>query len=219
MSRVRVHNIVVSLDGYATGEGQSLDAPFGDAQEQMGEWFARARIWRGTQTDPSALSADDLISDGWGKGVGAEIIGRRMFWPLPGPWPDEDWKGWWGENPPFHTPCFVLTHYPRKSIEMQGGTTFHFINATPAEALKRAQDAANGLDVRVGGGPTTIQQFLAADLIDHLHIVLIPVVLGGGIRLWDGLDKLEQRFAIESMSTPSGVTRFTLTRRDGPRTN
>jgi dihydrofolate reductase len=219
MSRVRVHNIVVSLDGYATGEGQALDAPFGDAQEQMGTWFARARIWRGTQAAPSALNADELIAGGWATGIGAEIMGRRKFGPQQGPWTDDHWKGWWGDDPPFHTPCFVLTHHPRESIEMQGGTTFHFINATPAEVLARAQDAAKGLDVRIGGGPTTIQEFLAADLVDHLHIVLIPVVLGRGIRLWDGLDKLEQRFAIESVSTPSGVTHITFTRRDGPRTN
>src|SRR5258708_330775 len=127
MSKVRVHNIVVSVDGFATGEGPTFDSPFGHAQDLMAPWFSRARIWRGTQDGVGGRPADEARADTWGRGVGAEIRGGGKFGPQQGEWPDERWKGWWGENPPFHTPCFILTHYPRKSIEMQGGTTFHFI--------------------------------------------------------------------------------------------
>ena len=139
-------------------------------------------------------------------------MGRNKFGPQRGPWADDDWKGWWGDDPVFHTPVFVLTHHPRASIEMAGGTTFHFIDATPAEALRLAREAADGLDVRIGGGPSTVRQFLAADLVDHLHLIVAPIVLGRGVRLWDGLEGLEQRFAVEAVSSPSGVTHLTFTR-------
>jgi dihydrofolate reductase len=140
-------------------------------------------------------------------------MGRNKFGPHRGPWADEEWKGWWGDNPPFHTPVLVLTHHPRPSIEMKGGTTFRFIDATPTEAIKVAREAAGGLDVRIGGGPSTIRQFLAANLIDYMHIVIVPIVLGRGERLWDGLEELERHFDVESVSSPSGVTHLTLTRR------
>jgi len=139
-------------------------------------------------------------------------MGRNKFGPQRGPWADEEWKGWWGDEPPFHTPVYVLTHHPRRSIEMKGGTTFNFIDAGPSEAIEVAREAAGGLDVRIGGGPSTIRQFLAADLIDYLHVVVVPIVLGRGERLWDGLEELEQRFDVESVSSPSGVTHLTLTR-------
>jgi dihydrofolate reductase len=157
--------------------------------------------------------ADEAFASNWGTGIGAEIMGRNKFGPQRGPWADEDWKGWWGDDPVFHTPVFVLTHNPRPTIEMKGGTTFHFIEATPAEALRIAKEAACELDVRIGGGPSTVRQFLAADLIDHMHVVIAPIVLGRGERLWDGLEGLEERFDIEAVSTPSGVTHFTFTRR------
>lgn len=216
MSRVRVHNLVVSLDGFATGEGPTFESPFGHAQDLMMTWFSRARIWRGKPDEPGSITADEAIADSWGQGIGAEIMGRGKFGPQHGPWTDEKWRGWCGENPPFHTPCFILTHYPRNPIEMEGGTTFYFLDATPDKAIKRASEAAGGLDVRLGGGPSTIRDFLAADLVDHLHVVLVPIVLGRGVRLWDGLEVLEQRFEIESVSTPSGVTHITFSRR--PRT-
>jgi dihydrofolate reductase len=139
-------------------------------------------------------------------------MGRGKFGPQQGPWTDEEWKGWWGDNPVFHTPVFVLTHHPRPSIEMDGGTTFHFIDASPAEALAAAREAAGELDVRIGGGPSTIRQFLAADLIDHMHLALVPILLGRGVRLLDGLEGLEERFDIEQVSSPSGVTHLTFTR-------
>lgn len=217
MSRVRVHNFSVSLDGFGTGEGQSLDAPFGHAGIRLHEWFFPTRSFRSlqaTQGEPvGSTGIDDVFASTWDRGIGAEIMGRNKFGPQRGPWTDEEWKGWWGDDPPFHTPVFVLTHHRRPSIEMKGGTTFHFVDTSPAEALKIAKDAAGGQDVRIGGGPSTIRAFLAADLIDYMHVVIVPIVLGRGERLWDGLEELESRFAVESVSSPSGVTHLTLSRR------
>jgi dihydrofolate reductase len=216
MSRVRVHNFSVSLDGFGTGDGQSREAPFGHAGNRLHEWFFPTRTFRSfgdTQGDPGgSAGVDNAFASNWATGIGAEIMGRNKFGPQRGPWADEEWKGWWGDDPPFHTPVYVLTHHPRPSIEMKGGTTFNFIDAGPAEALEVAREAAGGLDVRIGGGPSTIRLFLAADLIDYLHVVVVPIVLGRGERLWDGLEELEQRFDVESVSSPSGVTHFTLTR-------
>lgn len=214
MSRVRVHNFSVSLDGFGTGEGQSLETPFGHAGNRLHEWFFPTRTFREMQGQPGgSIGIDDAFASNWGSGVGAEIMGRNKFGYQRGPWADEDWKGWWGDDPPFHTPVIILTHHPRPTIEMKGGTTFQFINSSPAEALEVARPVAGGLDVRIGGGPSTIRQFLAADLIDHMHIVIVPIVLGRGERLWDGLEELEQRFNVEVVSSPSGVTHVTFTRR------
>ena len=188
MPNLRVHNLVVSLDGYATGEGQSLDAAFGHAQQEFMEWFGKLRIWRGVLLD-GKLGVDEAIASAWGTAIGAEIMGRNKFRPITGPWPDDGWRGWWGEDPPFHTPCFVMTHHERELLTV-GDTTFHFVSGTPAEVLRLAQQAAGDLDVRLGGGPTTINEFLAADLVDYLHVVQVPIVLGRGVRLWDGLDRL-----------------------------
>ena len=213
MSLVRVHNLSVSLDGYATGEGQRLEAPFGHAGTRLTEWFFTTRTFLSMHGEPGGTTGtDDAIAHNWGPGIGAEIMGRNKFGPQRGPWTDDNWKGWWGDNPPFHTPCFVLTHYPRPSIEMEGGTTFHFLDAGPAEALAVAREAAGDLDIRIGGGPATIRQFLAADLVDHLHVVIVPIVLGRGESLWEGMEGLEARFDVEAVSTPSGVTHVTFTR-------
>ncbi|MFD9755602.1 dihydrofolate reductase family protein [[Kitasatospora] papulosa] len=213
MSRVRVHNFSVSVDGFATGEGQSPDAPFGHAGTRLHEWFFPTRTFQRMLGKPGgSTGADDAIASTWEAGVGAEIMGRNKFSPLRGPWENDDWKGWWGPNPPFHTPVFVLTHHPRPSVEMEGGTTFHFIDATPQEALRQAREAAGGLDVRIGGGPSTVREFLAEDLVDHLHVAVVPIVLGRGERLWDGLEGFEKRFRAESVTTPGGVTHMTFTR-------
>ena len=214
MSLVRVHNLCVSLDGFGAGADQSLEAPFGHAGDRLVRWFTGTRsfhVMQGQQGGSTGI--DDAFASNWGPGIGVEIMGRNKFGPQRGPWTDEEWKGWWGEEPPFHTPVFVLTHHVRPSIEMKGGTTFHFIDASPAQALAAAKEAAGGLDVRIGGGPATIRQFLAAGLIDHMHIALVPILLGCGESLWDGLEGLEERFAIESVSSPSGVTHVTFTRR------
>jgi len=213
MSRVRVHNFSVSLDGFGTGEGQSFESPFGHAGSRLHEWFFATRTFHEMQgEDGGTEGVDDAFARQWGPGIGAEIMGRNKFGYQRGPWTDEEWRGWWGDDPPFHTPVFVLTHHTRPAIEMDGGTTFHFIDATPADALRAARDAAGGLDVRVGGGPSTVRQFLAADLVDHLHVAVTPLVLGRGERLWDGLEDLDQRFGIETVSSPTGVTHLTFTR-------
>jgi dihydrofolate reductase len=214
MSEVRVHNFAVSLDGFATGEGQSLEAPFGHAGTRLVDWAFHTQTFRAMFGTPGGgTGVDEAFARTWAQGIGAEIMGRNKFGPQRGPWVDEDWKGWWGDNPPFHTPVFVLTHYPRPSIEMEGGTTFHFIDASPADALATARAAAGDLDVRIGGGPSTVRAFLAADLIDRMHVVLVPIVLGRGERLWDGLEGLEEHFDIEAVNAPSGVTHLTFTRR------
>lgn len=213
MSLVRVHNFAISLDGFGTGEGQSLEAPFGHAGGRLHEWFSRTRTFREMQGQPGGgMGVDHAVTSAWAPGIGAEIMGRNKFGPQRGVWTDHEWNGWWGPNPPFHTPVFVLTHHPRPSVTMEGGTTFHFIDASPREALTAAREAAAGLDVRIGGGPATIREFLAEDLIDHLHVTIVPIVLGRGEPLWDGLEGLEQRFDIESVTTPSGVTHVTFTR-------
>jgi dihydrofolate reductase len=211
---VRVHNFAVSLDGFGTGEGQTLEAPFGHAGSRLHEWFFPTRSFREMQGESGGTTGiDDAFASQGGPGIGAEIMGRNKFGPQRGPWTDEQWVGWWGEDPPFHTPVFILTHHPRPAITMKGGTTFHFIDAGSAEALAAAQEAAGGLDVRIGGGPSTVRQFLAADLVDHMHVAVVPVVLGRGESLWDGLEGLEERFNIETVSSPSGVAHVTFTRR------
>jgi len=214
MSLVRIHNFAVSLDGFSTGEGQSLEQPFGHAGTRLVEGFIGTRTFQGIHGGSGGSTGiDEAFASNWATGIGAEIMGRNKFGPQRGPWTDEDWKGWWGDDPVFHTPVFVLTHHPRPSIEMEGGTTFHFIDASPAEALGIARDAAGDLDVRIGGGPSTVREFLGADLIDHMHIVIAPIVLGRGVRRWDGLEGLEDRFAIEAVCSPSGFTHMTFSRR------
>ena len=213
-SQVRVHNFGVSLDGFGTGEGQSLDSPFGHAQHRLSEWFFPTRTFQAMRGQPGGgQGVDEMYASQWGPGIGAEIMGRRKFGPQQGPWEDHNWTGWWGEDPPFHTPVFVLTHHERPSLEMQGGTTFHFLDASPEDALRAAREAAGGLDVRIGGGPTTVREFLAADLIDHMHLAVVPIVLGRGVRLWDDLEGVEERFEIEAVSSPSGVTHLLFNRR------
>jgi dihydrofolate reductase len=213
MSRVRVHNFSVSLDGYATGEGQSMEAPFGHAGTRLLSWFMGTRtFYQMHGKDGGSRGVDDAMAAAWGPGIGAEIMGRNKFGPQRGPWADHSWNGWWGDEPPFHTPVFVLTHHPRPPVEMAGGTTFYFIDATPEEALRQAREAAGGLDVRIGGGPATVRAFLAADLIDHLSVAIVPILLGRGERMWDGSEGLEDRFHVETFTAPSGVTHMTFTR-------
>jgi dihydrofolate reductase len=211
VSDVRIHNLAISLDGFATGDGQAFDSPFGHAGERLHEWFVSTRFFRAADGLPGgSLGADNAFAERHDPGIGAEIMGAGKFGP-PGWQDDPDWKGWWGPNPPFHTPVFVLTHRPRPSIEMEGGTTYHFLDATPSAALEQARGAAAGADVRIGGGPTVVRDFLAAGLVDHMHVAQVPIVLGRGVRLWDGLESLEETYDIEAVSTPSGVTHLTFT--------
>ena len=214
MSHVRVHNFCVSLDGFATGEGQTFEAPFGHARFRLHDWAFDTRTFHTMFGKPGGSNGiDEAFAARWAPGVGAEIMGRRKFGPQQGPWADAEWRGPWGDNPPFHTPVFVLTHHSRPSVEMDGGTTFHFLDADPVRALEVARAAAGGLDVRIGGGPSTVRAFLAADLVDHMHVVVIPIVLGRGVSLWQDLEGLDERFDIEAVSSPSGVTHLTFTRR------
>jgi dihydrofolate reductase len=208
MSLARVQNFSISLDGFGTGEGLSRDAPFGHAGERLHEWMFATRWWRGLDEPGGSDGVDNAFARQHAMGIGAEIMGAGKF-GYPGWNADPNWTGWWGPNPPFHTPTFILTHHPRPSIEMEGGTTFHFIDASPAEALETARKAAAGQDVRIGGGPTIVRDFLAARLIDHLHIVVVPILLGRGVRLWDGLEGLEKHYQVETACSPSGVTHLT----------
>lgn len=207
MSITRVHNFSISLDGFGAGEGQSADAYFGHAGERLHEWMFATRWWE----PGGSQGVDNTFVQQYEPGIGAEIMGAGKFGP-PGWQDDPKWKGPWGSNPPFHTPVFVLTHHPRPSVEMEGGTTFHFIEASPAEALEVARKAAEGKDVRIGGGATMLREFLAAGLVDHMHVAVVPILLGRGVRLWDGLESLEKTYKIESVSSPSGVTHMTFTR-------
>jgi dihydrofolate reductase len=212
MARTRVQNFSISLDGFATGVPQSLEAPFGHAGDRLHEWMFATRWGREMLGRPGGgRGTDEAYARQFADGIGAEIMGAGKFGP-PGWHEDPEWKGWWGPNPPFHTPTFVLTHHPRPPVEMEGGTTFHFLDATPVEALETARAAAGGQDVRLGGGPTTVRDFLAAGLVDHLHVVVVPILLGRGVRLWDGLEGLERDYEVEATSSPSGVTHVTFTR-------
>ncbi|QGN32228.1 dihydrofolate reductase family protein [Microlunatus sp. Gsoil 973] len=207
MSNVRVHNFAISLDGFGTGDGRTADAPFGHAGERLHEWMFATHSWQG---DGGSLGADNAFAERYVPGIGAEIMGAGKF-GHPGWQDDPDFRGAWGDDPPFHTPVFVLTHKPRPSIDMGGGTVYHFRDASPADVLEQARAAAGGQDVRIGGGATVIRQFVTAGLVDHMHIVQVPILLGRGVRLWDDLEALEEKFSIEAVSTPSGVTHLTFT--------
>jgi dihydrofolate reductase len=203
MSRLRVAAFSVSLDGFGAGPDQSLQAPLGVGGETLHEWF------RGTTTFQEMIGqggGEANVDDGFAKrsfkNIGAWILGRNMFGPVRGPWPDDQWKGWWGDTPPYHVPVFVLTHHARAPLEMKGGTTFHFITGGIHEALERARNAANGQDVRVGGGVATIRQYLQAGLIDEMHLAVSPTLLGRGESLLAGIDLTAQGFrCIEHVGT------------------
>jgi len=189
MSQLRVRCFTISLDGYGAGPDQSLSAPLGLGGFALHEWLFATRTARKMfgQDGGEAGVDDDFAAQGF-ENVGAWILGRNMFGPIRGPWPDESWRGWWGENPPYHTPVFVLTHHPRQPIAMEGGTTFHFVTDGIESALRQAKAAAGGRDVRLGGGAQTIREYLTARLIDDLHLVISPVLLGSGESLLAGID-------------------------------
>jgi dihydrofolate reductase len=189
MPKLRVHNISMSLDGYAAGPDQSIDHPLGVGGERLHEWVFATRYGRamlGEEGGEKGVDDDYLVRGD--EGIGATIMGRNMFGPIRGPWPDESWTGWWGETPPYGHPVFVLTHHPRPSVEMAGGTVFHFVTDGIDAALERAFEAAGGQDVRLAGGADTIQQYVRAGLVDELHVAVVPVLLGSGQRLLDGID-------------------------------
>lgn len=210
---LRVQNFAVSSDGFGAGEGQSLERPFGHADPAaLMSWAGATASWPNRSEPGGSRGLDDYFTRDFRNNIGAEIMGRNKFGPLRGPWPDLQWTGWWGDDPPFRTPVFVLTHHPRPSFTLTD-TTFHFIDATPADALDQARVAADGRDVRLGGGVATVREFLDADLVDTLHIVVAPVDIERGERLWNGPDELTDRFHLESVPSPSGVTHLLFWRR------
>lgn len=189
MAKLRVQCFTVSLDGYGAGPKQDLQNPLGVGGVGLMEWFFHTRIWRKMQgqSDGETGIDNDMAEQGFA-GIGAWILGRNMFGPVRGPWPDESWKGWWGDEPPYHTKVFVLTHHRREPLTMKGGTEFHFVTDGVGAALERAKAAAGGLDVRLGGGVSVIRQYLQARLVDELHLAVRPVLLGGGEHLFNGID-------------------------------
>lgn len=207
MSRLRVESYSMSLDGYGAGPDQSLENPLGVGGHALHDWAFKTETFQkmfGGESGSTGVD-NDFAARGF-RNVGAWILGRNMFGPVRGPWPDERWKGWWGENPPYHTQVFVLTHYPRTSIPMEGGTTFHFVTEGIHAALARAKEAAGGMDVRLGGGANTIRQYLQARLVDELHIAISPILLGSGESLFTGLNLLSLGYqCVEHVATENAT--------------
>ncbi|KAB0584516.1 dihydrofolate reductase [Ideonella dechloratans] len=217
MTRVRVEGFTLSLDGYGAGPDQDLANPLGVGGTELHDWLIPTRTFQRAlfgQEGGSTGVDDDFAARGF-RNVGAWILGRNMFGPVRGPWPDDRWKGWWGDSPPYHVPVFVLTHHARASIEMAGGTTFHFVTGGIHEALDRARAAAGGQDVRIGGGPATVRQYLCEGLIDELHLAISPVLLGRGEPLWAGLDLRALGYRCVASAASDKATHVVL-QRQGP---
>jgi dihydrofolate reductase len=213
MSKVRVNCFAISIDGYGAGPRQDRTNPLGVGGEALHQWFVPTRTFQamsGGQDGTTGID-DDYARRGI-ENLGAWILGRNMFGPIRGEWPDDSWKGWWGENPPYHVPVFVLTHYPRKSIEMAGGTTFHFVTEGIEEALRRAKQAAGSKDVRIGGGVQTIRQYLRARLVDEVHVAISPILLGSGEHLLSGLDLQALGYDVSEHATSPGAMHVVLKR-------
>lgn len=213
MPKLRVHNLAMSLDGYVAGPDQSLENPLGVGGPRLHEWVFETRAGRqmfGLEGGNDGVDNDFIARAD--EGIGATIIGRNMFGPIRGPWPNEDWTGWWGDTPPYHHSVFVLTHHPRPSIPMQGGTTFHFVTDGIEAALERAFAAANGKDVRLGGGAATVQQYLRAGLVDELHLAIVPILLGSGERLFDHLAGGPQGYRCDELVSSPSVAHVRLVR-------
>ena len=213
MTKLRIHGFSVSLDGYAAGPGQDLDHPLGVGGTQLHEWVFPTRTFQAMfgSGDGTIGIDDDFAARGF-EGIGAWILGRNMFGPLRGPWADDQWKGWWGDNPPYHTPVFVLTHHARPPIEMAGGTIFHFVTNGIHAALQRAQQAAGALDVRLGGGPATIRQYLEAGLVDTIHLAISPVLLGSGESLLADLDLVRLGYRCSEHTSSAAAMHVVLTK-------
>jgi len=210
---LRVQNFTMSSDGFGAGEGQSLERPFGSADPgTLMAWAFGTASFPARTTPGGSRGLDDHFTRDFANGIGAEIMGRNKFGPQRGPWTDHDWQGWWGDEPPFHTPVLVLTHHLRPSFTLSD-TTFSFVDGDPAEVLDQARQAAQGRDVRLGGGATVIRQFLDADLVDTLHVVVSPVQLGSGSRLWHSPEELDDRFHHEVVPSASGVVHHLFWRR------
>jgi dihydrofolate reductase len=214
MSKLRVHGFTISIDGYGAGPEQSVENPLGIGGLQLHDWLLPTRTFKQMCEEDGGVTGpdDDYAARGFGN-IGAWILGRNMFGPIRGDWPDDSWKGWWGDEPPYHTPVFVLTHYPRPSISMEGGTEFHFVTDGIESALQRAREAAKGKDIRLGGGVATIRQYLKAGLVDELNIEIAPVLLGSGEKLFDGINLLELGYQCTEHVTTPNTTHIVLTKR------
>jgi dihydrofolate reductase len=206
MTRLKA-NLAISLDGYIAGPGQGREDPLGKGGLRLHEWaFELAAFREAHDGEGGAVNASTAVIEEMQQNVGAVIMGRNMFGPIRGPWQDESWRGWWGEDPPFHVPVFVLTHHPRGPIEMQGGTTFHFVTDGIESAYEQAVAAAGGKDITLGGGASTVQQSIAAGLLDELQLNLVPILLGDGERLFDGLGGAPAGFERTRVLEAPGVT-------------
>ncbi|MGD0425949.1 MAG: dihydrofolate reductase family protein [Candidatus Acidiferrales bacterium] len=213
MGKLRVRNFSISLDGYGAGPNQSLENPLGVGGRSLHGWFVPTQTFqRMIGKEGGTTGVDDDFAAGGSVNVGASILGRNMFGPVRGPWPDDTWKGWWGNNPPYHVPVFVLTHYARPSITMEGGTVFHFVTDGIQAALQRATEAAQGQDVQIGGGVETIREYLRAALIDELHLAISPVLLGSGEHLFTGIDAPKLGYRCTKQVATANATHVVLTR-------
>ena len=214
MSKVRVNAFSVSLDGYGAGPDQDEQNPLGRNGTEVHGWVFPTRTFQqmhGDEGDGTTGVDDDFARRGF-ENLGAWILGRNMFGPVRGPWPDERWRGWWGENPPYHVPVFVLTHHARRPLEMEGGTTFHFVTGGIEEALRLAREAAKGADVRLGGGVATIRQYLRAGLVDEMHLAIAPALLGSGENLLEGIDLRAMGFRVAEHVPSAAATHVVLRR-------
>jgi dihydrofolate reductase len=214
MPKLRVQSFAISVDGYGAGPNQDLNNPLGVGGIALHEWaFATSTFRQMLGQDGGTTGTDDEFAARGFNNVGAWILGRNMFGPLRGAWPDSSWRGWWGDNPPYHTPVFVLTNHSRASINMSGGTTFHFVTEGIHAALERAVDAANGRDVRLGGGVATIRQFLCAGLVDEMHLAISPILLGSGENLLAGVDAVKLGYQCTDHVPTANTTHVVLTKR------
>ncbi|QDB99550.1 dihydrofolate reductase family protein [Mesorhizobium sp. 8] len=216
MGKVRVAGFGVSLDGFSAGTDQSLEFPLGKRGPEIFQWFFPTRTFRAMHAEPGGPEGTDGVDNEYAfrsmDGFGAFILGRNMFGPIRGEWPDDQWKGWWGDNPPYHAPTFVLTHYPRDPIVMEGGTTFYFITDGIRSALEQAKAAAGTLDVKIGGGVSTVRQYLEERLIDEMHLAVSPVLLGQGENLFAGLDLRALGYAVASREATENATHVMVTK-------
>jgi dihydrofolate reductase len=213
MSKLKVAAFSVSLDGYGAGPDQSIENPLGRRGEELHEWIFPTRMFQKMMgKEDGTQGADNDFADRSFENIGAWIMGRNMFGPIRGPWQDNEWKGWWGDNPPYHVPVFVLTNHARESVSMKGGTVFHFVTGGIESALERAVKAANGKDVRIGGGTSTIRQYLQAGYIDEMHLAFAPVLLGSGEHLFAGIDLPALGFSVTQTLYGNRATHVILTK-------
>jgi dihydrofolate reductase len=214
MSKLKVAAFSISVDGYGAGPRQDLEHPLGVRGHEMFAWFFQTQVWKKMHgQDGGASGVDNDFAQRSFENVGAYILGRNMFGPVRGPWPDDSWKGWWGDEPPYHTPVFVLTHHARAPLEMRGGTTFHFVTDGIESALRQAQTAAAGKNVRIGGGVTTIRQYLQGAHIDEIHLAMSPVLMGEGEHLFGGIDLHKLGYAVDQRVAGENATHLVIQKR------